>query len=66
VALLAAVGTGRFHSIEEACRACIKVTGRCEPDPARTALYEQYYGVYRELYPKLKDSFRAVHDIGAH
>ena len=62
-ALLAATGTGGFQSVEEACRACIRVTERCEPNPARARLYEQYYSVYRSLYPRLKESFLAVHNI---
>jgi xylulokinase len=62
-ALLAATGTGGFQSVEEACRACIRVNERCEPNPARARLYEQYYSVYRSLYPRLKESFQAVHHI---
>ncbi len=62
-ALLAAAGTGGFASIEEACRACIRVKDRYEPDPGRAQVYSQYYQIYRSLYPKLKDTFRAVHDI---
>jgi xylulokinase len=62
-ALLAATGTGKFSSIEEACRTCIRVTDRCEPDPARAQVYEEYYGVYRNLYPRLKASFKKVSAI---
>jgi xylulokinase len=59
-ALLAAVGTGGFASVEEACRSCIRVVERCEPDPVRAAMYEEYYSIYRSLYGQLKDSYRAV------
>jgi xylulokinase len=62
-ALLAATGTGRFSSITEACRSCIRVTERCEPDPRRARTYEEYYGVYRNLYSRLKTSFRTVSEI---
>ena len=62
-ALLAATGTGRFLSIEEACRSCIRVTDKCEPDPKRARLYGEYYEVYRNLYARLKTSFRAVSGI---
>lgn len=62
-ALLAATGTGKFGSITEACRACIRVTERCEPDQRRARVYEEFYGVYRSLYGKLKTSFKAVHEI---
>ena len=64
-ALLAATGTGCFASIEEACRACIRVTGRCEPDPERVRIYEEYYAVYRDLYWRLRESFRMVASITA-
>jgi len=63
VALLAATGTGAFSSVQEACRACIRVTERCSPDPGRARLYEEYYAIYRALYRQLKDQFRAVASI---
>lgn len=63
VALLAGVGTGVYPSVEEACRSTIKVTSSTKPDAATKALYDRYYGVYRSLYPALKDQFRRVSDI---
>ncbi len=62
-ALLAATGTGGFASVEEACGACIQVVDRCEPDPERARIYQEYYAIYRDLYPRLKDSFRAVSGV---
>ncbi len=59
-ALLAATGTGSFASVEEACRACIRVTGRCEPDAQRARIYDEYYAIYRDLYWRLRESFRMV------
>jgi xylulokinase len=64
-ALLAATGTGKFSSVGEACRICIRVTERCEPDQKRARLYEDYYQIYRGLYGQLKTSFKAVNDIKA-
>jgi xylulokinase len=63
VALLAAVGTGRFASVQEACRACIRVVDRCVPNPANARLHAEYYQIYRALYPQLKESFRRVSAI---
>jgi xylulokinase len=59
-ALLAVTGTGGFASVEEACRSCIRVTDRCEPDAGRARMYQEYYAIYRDLYPCLRESFRAV------
>jgi len=63
-ALLAATGTGHFGSVEEACRAAIRVTGSSEPDAARARVYADGYAVYRDLYLRLRDAFRAVASIG--
>jgi xylulokinase len=63
-ALLAAAGTGGFRSVEEACRACIRVTERSLPAPERVRVYNDYYAIYRDLYTRLRDSFRAVHGVG--
>jgi xylulokinase len=63
-ALLAAVGTGQFGSIQEACHAAIQVTGRSVPDPARARLYAETHAVYRDLYARLREQFRTVAAIG--
>jgi xylulokinase len=59
-ALLAITGTGGFASVEEACRCCIRVTDSCEPDAGRARMYQEYYAIYRDLYSRLRESFRAV------
>jgi len=63
VALLAAVGTGTFPSVPEACRSAIKVVSQTDPDPEAVRLYEEYYGVYRSLYPTLKGTFARLVDL---
>ena len=55
-ALLAAVGTGTFASVEAACEATIRVTGQTAPGKDE-AVYQQLYPLYRELYPDLKSFF---------
>ena len=62
-ALLAAVGTGAYPTVADACRAAIQTVAQTEPDPATHAAYQQYYGVYQALYPALKDQFAAVSAI---
>jgi D-xylulose kinase len=64
-ALLAAVGTGAYASVPEACAATIRTTEKTEPDAATAAVYAKYYPVYRALYPALKDQFAAVSRLTA-
>src|SRR5215216_7484377 len=53
-ALLAAVGAGAWTDVPSACKACIKITGSTQPEPAQVDVYRQAYPLYRELYPALK------------
>lgn len=62
-ALLASVGTGFHASVPEACRATIWPVGSEVPSAERTARYDQFYQVYRSLYPALKDQFAAITKI---
>lgn len=55
-ALLAAVGSGHFDSVESACDAMLLETGRVEQG-SDSAAYNAFYPVYRDLYPALKSSF---------
>ena len=63
VALLAAVGTGRFKDIRQACHAAIKITRTIKPRPKLRKLYAEYYRQYRKLYPALKDQFAAIAEL---
>ena len=60
VALLAGVGTGVWKRVEEACRACIKQTGKVSPRAKMSALYDRHYGVYGKLYWDLKQRFAEI------
>jgi xylulokinase len=60
VALLAAVGTGRFKDIREACKAAIKITRTIRPNARARKLYADYYAQYRRLYPALKGEFPRI------
>jgi len=62
-ALLAAVGAGFHDTVEEACRSAIRIVERTEPMSDHVALYADYYGIYRDLYPALKPSFDRVTEI---
>ncbi|WP_420641726.1 xylulokinase [Candidatus Leptofilum sp.] len=58
-AVLALVGTGVFNSVEAACVELVKVTGKTEPG-GDTAVYNQQYRLYQQLYPALKQTFTAL------
>ncbi|MBM3726979.1 MAG: xylulokinase [Acidobacteria bacterium] len=53
-ALLAAVGTGHFGSVDEACGAAVRETERAQPEEALAALYTAGHKTYQALYPALK------------
>jgi len=60
VALLAAVGTGAYATVADACRAVIRTIDETAPSLDAHKTYRRYYDVYRNLYPSLKDQFAAV------
>lgn len=63
-ALLAGVGAGIYVSVADACAQTIRVTDSVMP--SRDApVYDEYYQVYRALYPALKEQFQAVGAITA-
>lgn len=57
-AILAAVGTEEYASVEAACQAMVAMDDAMLPDPLRSRRYEDFYAVYRELYPQLKINYR--------
>lgn len=56
VALLAAVGDGTYKSVEEACKATIKIADETKPNRHAVKNYDQLFPVYQGLYGQLKDS----------
>ena len=63
VALLAAVGTGSFSSVEEACRATISTVETVLPAREAHERYARHYATYQTLYPALKESFAAIAEL---
>ncbi len=63
VALLAAVGGGEYSSIEEACRATIKVVDKLEPQDSEIQYYNRAFPVYQHLYQSLKNDFKAIAEL---
>ena len=56
-AVLAAVGSGAFPSVREACQTWIRPLDRIEPNPETATPYAEAYHRYRSLYPHLKPHF---------
>jgi xylulokinase len=56
-ALLAAVGTGAFASVPEACKATIRAQETIQPNAANVETYAKAYRTYCALYPALKPVF---------
>lgn len=54
-AILAAVGDGLFHTVNDACRSFIKTTKIIYPNKENIERYNEKYRVYRSIYPKIKE-----------
>jgi len=65
-AIVAGVNAGDWASIDEAIAATVRSAGQVEPDPARTAMYRDFFGLYRELYARLRDVFVERESLLAH
>lgn len=63
VALLAAVGTGTFKSIQEACAATIKVVEETPFNQESASYYERSFEIYQQLYRSLKDDFKRISEL---
>jgi len=59
-ALLAAVGTGGFSSVREACREGIRITRTIRPRAEAARRYARLYAQYRRLYPALREEFARI------
>jgi len=57
VALLAAVGTGAFKSVPEACSECIRTIGQTKANLRNKKTYSDLYKIYTALYPALKAEY---------
>lgn len=65
VALLAAVGTGAYKNIVEACGATIKIVTSTQPNGKARKTYDAAHPIYQQLYRSLKSDFRAIADFVA-
>jgi len=59
-AMLAAVGCGRYSSVEEIAEKIVKVKETVNPDPEIAALYDERYNTFKQIYPGLKGLFQRL------
>lgn len=62
VAILAAVGTGVYKDVKEACNKIIGIKQTQAPIEENVAVYKKFYPIYQELTHKLHDTFKVHHD----
>jgi xylulokinase len=62
-AMLAATASGFYGSVEEASTEMSGTGMTYEPDSIRGATYDRFYGVYRALYPGLRQQFQNLQDV---
>lgn len=56
-AILAAVGAGRYESVEKACKDIINEIETCEPNLENVIIYDRKYKKFKRLYPMLKEFY---------
>lgn len=59
-AILAAVGCGKFTSVEEASNRLIKIVSTVEQDSDIVEKYNERYEIFKGLYPALKDIYQKM------
>ncbi len=59
-AMLAMVGCGRFESVQAAADALVEVAATVQPEPELTALYEERYRQFQNIYPACKELFAKI------
>jgi xylulokinase len=63
VALLAAVGTGAYKSVEEACSKTISVVDQTASNKDAAAVYDKTYRAFTSLYQSLKADFKRLAEL---
>lgn len=59
-AILAGVAAGIYPSVQQACKDLIKTNPAQTPIVENSAVYENYFQLYRQLYPSLKNHFQTL------
>ena len=56
-AMLAMVACGEYESVQEACKAMVRIASTVKPEPELATLYEARYQQFRKIYPACKNLF---------
>ncbi len=64
-ALLAGVASGAYADVEEATSVVKLREEDTEPEPERSKVYEEYYQIYRSLYPATNSAMSRLTDLAA-
>jgi xylulokinase len=59
-AVLAGVGAGHLPDITAGANQMVRIDDVLRPDPVLHQRYEELFGVYKRLYPDLRDAFRQL------
>lgn len=62
-AILAGVGSGVFKDLKEACGNLVLTGDKVSPKASHEAKYNEYFTLFRSLYPLLKDSYKKLDRI---
>jgi xylulokinase len=62
-AVLAGVGAGHLRDIPEGVQEMVRVERVLDPDPGHQRLYSDLFGVYKRLYPDLRDAFGQLNEV---
>lgn len=64
-ALTAGVGIGYWNSIPEAADAVVRYQDRVvEPIPQNVPVYDEYYEIYRDIFPQFSQNLRRLTNLG--
>ncbi len=62
-AIITAYGIGEYDSIKDAVKAMIKYEKEFFPNPKYRSLYDGLFGVYKKIYPSLKDIYKDIQKV---
>ncbi len=66
VALLAAVGSGEYKSVGEACKATIRVVEKTPPKKPAVKTYDRAFPIFQQLYRSLRADFKSISALSEH